>query len=52
MAQTEAIVAIENIAQPDLSQIVAALLVVPALRELVARVGAGHVGIEVGGVVG
>src|SRR6266478_3359109 len=44
--------AIEHVAQTDLPQIMAALLVVSALGQLIARVGAGDIGVEVGGVVG
>ena len=43
--------AIEHVAQTDLPQIMAALLVVSALGQLIARVGAGDIGVEVGGVV-
>src|ERR1700739_1136684 len=43
---------VQNIAQAHLAQIVAALFVVAALGQLVPRVGAGHVGVEVGGIVG
>jgi hypothetical protein len=35
-----------------LPQIVATLLVVPALRQFVAGVGAGYIGVKVGGVLG
>src|SRR5580700_8926859 len=44
--------AIQHVAQTDLPQIMAALLVVSALGQLIARVGAGDIGVEVGGVVG
>jgi hypothetical protein len=52
MAQADAVFSIQHIAQTHLTQIMAALLVMPPLRQPVARVGAGHVGIKVGRVVG
>ena len=36
---------VPDIAEADLTQIVAALLVVAALRQLVPRVGGGNVGV-------
>src|SRR5271168_762125 len=47
----EAVVAIHHIAQPYLPQVMAALLVVSALGQFVPRIGAGHIGIEVGRIV-
>src|ERR1700735_1079667 len=44
--------AIQHVTQTDLPQIMAALLVVSALGQLIARVGAGDIGVKVGGVVG
>jgi len=35
-----------------LAQVVPTLFVVAALRQVVPRVGAGNVGVEVGGIVG
>src|SRR5256886_12931704 len=52
MAEAQAVFGIEHITHSDLPQIMAALLVVTALREPVALVRAGHPGIEVGRVVG
>src|ERR1039457_4532653 len=52
MAQTNAVFAVQQIAQAYLSQIMAALLVMSPLRQMVALIGAGHVGIEVRRVVG
>ena len=43
--------AIQHVAESHLTQIVPALLIVAALRQMVLRVGAGDVGVEVGGVV-
>src|SRR5271157_2852037 len=51
MAQTQPLLSVQNIAETHLAQVVPALLVVPALRQFIARVGAGDVGVEVGGVV-
>jgi len=48
MAKTEAVVAVHHIAQPYLPQVVAALLVVSTLGQFVPRIGAGHIGVEVG----
>ena len=50
-AQAEPMFAIEHVAETDLPQVVSALLVMPALGQLVTRVGAGDIGVEVGGVV-
>ena len=44
--------AVQNVTETDLPQVVSALFVVPALGQLVAGVGAGDIGVEVGGVVG
>src|SRR3989442_11352307 len=52
MAEAQAVFGVEHITHSDLPQIMAALLVVTALREPVALVRAGHPGIEVGRVVG
>jgi hypothetical protein len=52
MTQAQSILSIQNVAEPDLAQVVSPLLVVSALRQLIALVGAGDIGIEVGGVVG
>src|SRR5450759_1507536 len=52
MAEAHAVFAIQHIAQAHLPQIVAPLLVMSPLRQLIARIGAGHVSIEVGRVVG
>jgi hypothetical protein len=52
VTQTQPVLSVQNIAQAHLAQVVAALLVVAALRQLVPRVGAGNVGVEVGGIVG
>src|ERR1700691_5622787 len=51
MAQAEAVVAVHHIAQPYLPQVMTALLVVSALGQFVPRIGAGHIGIEVGRIV-
>ncbi len=51
MAKAEAVVAVHHIAQPYLPQVGAALLVVSALGQFVPRIGAGHIGIEVGRIV-
>ncbi len=51
VAQAQTVVGIQHIAQSHLPQIMTALLVVPALGQSVARVGAGYIGVEVGGVV-
>src|ERR1035438_227778 len=47
-----AVFPVQQIAQAHLSQIMAALLVMSSLRQMVALIGAGHVGIEVRRVVG
>src|SRR5215475_13820888 len=52
MAQADAIDSIQYVAQSDLAEIVAALLVVSALRQTIALIGAGGPGIEIGGVIG
>ena len=52
VAQAPSAFPVQNITETHLPQIVAALLVVPALRQFVASVGAGDIGVEVGGVVG
>ena len=51
MAKTQAVVAVHHIAQSNLPQVMAALLVVPALGQFVPRIGAGHIGIEIGRIV-
>src|SRR3990172_7135853 len=51
MAQTQAMLRIQHITQPDLPQIVTALLVVTALRQTVALVCARHKGVKVGRVI-
>ena len=51
VAQAEPMFAIEHVAETDLPQVVSALLVMPALGQLVTRVGAGDIGVEVGGGV-
>ena len=51
VTQTQAMLAIQHVAESHLTQIVPALLIVAALRQMVLRVGAGDVGVEVGGVV-
>lgn len=43
---------VPDVAEPHLAQVISALLVVSALRHLLARVGAGHLAVEVGAVVG
>ena len=43
---------VQNVTEAHLTQIVPALFVVPTLGHFVARVVAGDVGVEVGGVVG
>ena len=52
MAQAEAVLPVEGVAEADLAQVVALLLVVSALGELVAGVGGADPGVEIGGVVG
>ena len=44
--------AIQHVAQTDLPQVMAALLVVSPLGQLIPAVATGDVGVEVGGVVG
>ena len=43
--------AIQNVTETDLPQVVSALFVVPALGQLVTRVGAGDISVEVSSVV-
>jgi len=52
MRQRQLRVLVHHQSQPQLPQIVAPLFVMPTLRQFRFRVGAGDVGIEVGGVVG
>src|ERR1039458_8741595 len=52
MTKTEPVVTIQNVTQSRLTQVMTSLLVVSPLRQAVALVIAGNVGIEVGGVVG
>ena len=51
MTQAQSILSLQHIAESDLTQVVSALLIVSALGQLIAGVGAGDIGIEVGGVV-
>ena len=52
VAQRQAGAAIEGVAEADLAQVVALLLVVTALGQLATIVAGGDPGVEVGGVVG
>ena len=52
MAKAQAALPVQHVAQAHLAQIMPALLVVPALRQLVAGVGARHLGVEIRGVIG
>src|SRR6516225_8726338 len=51
MTQAQAMLPIQHIAESDLAQVVSTLFIVAALRQLIAHVAAGDIGIEVGGVV-
>ncbi len=52
MAQTQAVFTVQNVAETHLTQIMAALFVMPALSQFIARVVAGDIGVEVGRIVG
>src|SRR6266566_2174579 len=52
MAETEPLFSVQYIAQTHLPQIVPALFVVPALRQRVPTVRAGHPGVEIRRVIG
>src|SRR5207244_2393116 len=52
MTEAQAMLAIQHVAQTDLPQVMAALLVVSPLGQLIPAVATGDVGVEVGGVVG
>ena len=51
MTQTQTLLAIQHVAETNLAQVVATLFVVAPLRQLVAGVVAGDIGVEVGRVV-
>ena len=51
VTQTQAMLAIQDVAETHLAQVVPALLIVAALGQMVLRVGAGDVGVKVGGIV-
>jgi hypothetical protein len=52
MAQAQTVFPVQDAAEAHLAQIVTALFVMPALGQIVARVVAGDIGVEVGRIVG
>jgi len=52
MAQAHAMLPIQHIAEAHLAEIVPALLVMAALRQVIAGVVTGNIGVEVSGVIG
>src|SRR5215472_11520946 len=52
MTQTQAILPIQHVTESYLAEIVAPLLIVSPLGQVIARIAARDIGIEVGGVIG
>ena len=52
MAQAQTVFSVQDVAEAHLAQIVMALFVVSALSQIVARVVAGDIRVEIGRIVG